>query len=297
LEVALDVNEMKIGEEVDDKLESVASTEATGTSDESTEATGSSDDEEEEEGVEGDEGDEDDDEDEDDEEEEEEDDGPKIEYFVKKETLRFIESHIGRSLFHYELEMGFNLLPSGECEIFYRGTQFRGLFPFRLIFEGHALYFMWAMQRYFNSSPFGISDLAEEAEDYRLNIPVAAVQEYLYDLIKDVEKSRQIAKSKNLATKEHENNIKEIKSLLSKAGFMGAEAVLMDAENGKQQIMLNISDKKAKAIIQRALTFNSKARREAENAKPTAGVTLARKMTMRMNEIKEDLAEEGKTTV
>jgi len=238
----------------------------------------------------------------DDDDEEEEDDGPKMEYFVKKETLRFIESHIKKSLFHYELEMGFNLLPNGQCEVFYRGTNFRGFFPFRIIFECHALYFMWAMERYFNSTPFGIGDLAEEAEHYRLNIPIGSVKEYLYDLIKDVEEARQVAKSKNLTTKEHEKNIAEITALLSKAGYMGAEAVLINAEDGKQQIMLNVSDKKAKAIIQRALTFNLKARQEAEAAEnagtslarkitmPRAGNSLARKMTMRIDEKKDSYA-------
>merc|ERR1712176_1733598 len=275
LEVALDLSEVK--------EEAKGDAEATEASEETAVVAS-------EEGEEEEEGDEEGDEDEDEDEEEEEDEGPKCEFFVKKETLRLVEGNIKKSIFHYELEMGFNLLPNGECEIFYRGTKFRGLFVFRIVFELHALYFMWAMERYFNSSSFCISDLAEEAEHYRLNIPIGAMQEYLYNLIKDVEKSREVAKSKNLATKEHEKNIEEIKSLLSKAGYMGAEAVLVDAENGKQQIMLNISDEKAKAIIQRALTFNSKAKAEAEAAQNTAGVALARRMTMRMDEIKDDLA-------
>merc|ERR1712032_422312 len=136
------------------------------------------------------------------------------------------------------------------------------------------------MQRYMNSSPFGMEDLAEEAEQYRLNIPAAAVSEYLYDLIKDVEKSRKIAQAKNLSTKEHEENINEIKDLLGKAGYIGAEAVLVDAGEGKQQIMLNLSDRKARQTIRRALTFKL----DQAEAQRTAGGTLARKMTNRIQQ-------------
>jgi len=230
------------------------------------------------------EGEEDDDDEEDEEEEEEEDNGPKMEFFVKKETLRFVESHIKKSLFHYELEMGFNLLAeTNECEVFFRGTKFRGLFPIRIIFELHALYFIWAMEKYFNSSQFStIEDLPEEAEHYRLNIPASSVKEYLYDLIKDVEHSRSVALANKASTKEHEQNIHEIKTLLQSAGYMGAEAVLVNAEDGKQQIMLNVSDKKAKAIIQRAHTLNALQRQQTAGA----GATLARKMTLRIDEKK-----------
>merc|ERR1712232_709207 len=98
-----------------------------------------------------------DDKDDDDEEEEEEehDDEPKCDHFSKKETLRLVEKHIEKSLFHFELEMGFNVLTNGDYEIYYKGLRFRGLFIFRILFEIHAQYFMWAMRRYFQSNSFG----------------------------------------------------------------------------------------------------------------------------------------------
>jgi len=228
-----------------------------------------------------------------DDDEEEEDEGPKCEYFVKKERFRFVETHIGRALCDYSIEMGFNLLEKkdpnqklDECEVFFKGTHFHGLFLFRIVFEIQGLFFFWGMQQYFNSNFFAEEDLSEEAEHYRLFVPLAVFKEYLYDLKEDVQGSLDRAKAANKATKDQERNIEDIKGLLAKAGYVGAEAVLMnvDDENGKQQILLNLKDKRARAIIQRALTFNAAAKKEQQenNKGASAGVNLARKMTMRI---------------
>jgi len=224
---------------------------------------------------------------EDEDEEEEEETGPICEYFVKKERFRFIESHIGRALCDYSIEMGFNLLPNGEeCEIFFRGTKFNGLFPFRIVFQLQGLIFLWGMKQYFRSNFFAEEELSEQAEHYRLFVPLAVIKEYLYDLKVDVQESLDMARAKNQATAEHEKNIDEIKGLLAKAGYIGADAVLVNVgEDGKQKIMLNLKDKQARAIIQRALTFNKETAGRA-----AAGVNLARKMTMRISEAQQKAA-------
>jgi len=227
-----------------------------------------------------------------DEEDEDEEEESKSSHFGKKETFRLVEKHIQKAFFHYELEMGYNLLPnSKDCEIYYRGLKFSGLFPFRLFFQLHAHYYMWAMKRYFHSDPFAcLDDLTEEAEHYRSNIPVAVMKEYLHDLIRDVEDARQMAKAKKLSTEAHEETIEDIQKILNKAGYLGAEAVLVDAsdEEGKQKVLLQLSDKKSMATIQRALTLHSETKQstpmEQMKESGAAGVTLAKKMTLRIQE-------------
>lgn len=227
-----------------------------------------------------------------DEEDEDEEEESKSSHFGKKETFRLVEKHIQKAFFHYELEMGYNLLPnSKDCEIYYRGLKFSGLFPFRLFFQIHAHYYMWAMKRYFHSDPFAcLDDLTEEAEHYRSNIPVAVMKEYLHDLIRDVEHARQMAKAKKLSTEAHEETIEDIQKILRKAGYLGAEAVLVDAsdEEGKQKVLLQLSDKKSMATIQRALTLHSETKEnipmEKTKQSGAAGVNLAKKMTLRIQE-------------